>query len=253
MIKKVSRSAAPFFYERGKKGVLFVHGFTGTPYIFRQIGKNIAKLGYSVSAPLMAGHGTNPDDLAQTNAEEWYESIEKAYLDLAARCTEVTVVGASFGGNLSCHLATKYPLKALILIGMPRWIYRHRLIYLVALILSLLGIRYYNKPIGKKVDENILLGGPNYSYLKIPMNSALDFFNFVDKKTDQAIRRLKVPTLIIQSNNDGLVKPKSGQYIFENLGSDHKELIWIDEPHHELHNGKNQKQIYSYVTSFMLR
>lgn len=245
-------AAAPIYYKGNSTGILLIHGFTGTPFIFRGIAKKLADLDYTVSAPLLAGHGTTPDDLEKTSWKDWYCSIEQAYDELHKQCKEVIVVGASFGGNLCCYLATKRPVKALILIGVPRWIYKHLLATVSATVMSWLAIRYFNKPLGKRMNEDVLLGGPNYSYLKIPIKNVCQFFYVVDQLTDGIVAQVTVPTLIIQSNNDGLVKPKSGQYLFEKLKSKNKELIWIDEPHHELHNGKNRDRIYKYITDFMV-
>jgi carboxylesterase len=246
-------SSQPFYYPGGPVGVLLVHGFTGTPFIFRELGKELADQGYTVSAPLLAGHGTHPDDLEKTTWKDWYKSIEAAYDKLAEDCQSVYVVGASFGGNLCCYLATKRKINGLILIGMPRWIYKHRLATMAATFMQLVGIRYYNKPLGKITDGDSLLGGPNYSYLKIPVKSAVQFFDVVDDMTEPVLAKIKIPTLLIQSDNDGLVKPISGKAIFEKIASDHKQLIWINAPHHELHQGKNRKLIYSYITDFMVR
>ncbi len=243
----------PFFYRRGRTAVLLVHGFTGTPYIFRELGESLAKLGYTVSAPLLAGHGTHPSDLAKTNWQDWYQTIVDEYDKLSKKADQVYVVGASFGGNLCCKLATERKLSGLILIGMPRWIYKHFLAALATPLFLFLGIQYFNKPIGKVIDNQSMLGGPNYSYLKIPMVSVRDFFHVVDDLTDGLLAKVKTPTLIIQSNRDGLVKPASGTYIFKQLATKHKALIWIDEPHHELHTSENRAQLCNYITDFMVR
>lgn len=247
------RSTQGYFYQGGETGVLLVHGFTGTPYIFQQIAKELADQGYTVSAPLLAGHGTSPDDMATTTWQDWYQSLEEAYLDLRRKCESVVVVGVSFGANLSCLLATHHKVKGLILIGMPRWIHKHWLATFFLPIFLLLGIRFYKKSIDSLTDDDELIGGPNHSYFKIPLQSVRELFYFLNNINDDLLSRIIVPTLIIQSDNDGLVQPKSGQYIFERLATPHKELIWISEPHHELHNVKNRRRIYGYVSEFMLR
>lgn len=250
-----TRLARPFYYKRGSIGILLVHGFTGTPYVFREIGRKLARDGYTVSAPLIAGHGTKPSDLEQTTWQDWYHSVERAYVKLAKDCEAVVVVGASFGSNLCCYLAStpRPKLKGLVLIGIPRWIYRHTLARLFTIIFRLVGIRNYHKAIRKEVADGSMLGGPNYSYLSIPISSVQQFLHFVSRVTEGVLDRIKAPTLIIQSTTDGLVKPASGTFVYNKISSSHKELIWIQEPHHELHKGKNSHHIYSLITDFMVR
>lgn len=252
IISKI-KAGKPFHYRRGKVGVLLIHGFTGTPYIFRDIGKKLADLGYTVSAPLLAGHGTTPNDLENTTWEDWCGSVESAYKKLALDCPEIFVIGASFGSNLACLLAAKYKFKGLILIGIPRWIHKHSLAVIFTKVFKLLKIRYFNKPILKDADDGELLGGPNLSYFLIPIKSVGDFFYVVTELTGKMLSRVRTPTLIIQSTNDGLVRPKSATFIFEHLKTSKKQLIWINYPHHEIHTGDSREEIYGYITDFMVR
>lgn len=235
--------------------MLLIHGFTGTPYIFREIGKKLAKEGYTVSAPLLAGHGTKPEDLELTTWQDWYASVETAYEILKKDCTSILVVGASFGSNLCCYLVAKrkQKIKGLVLIGTPRWIYRHNLARIFTIVFRLFGIRQYHKAIRQEVADGSLLGGPNYSYLSIPISSVQQFLYFVGRLTEQILDRIKVPTLIIQSTTDGLVKPASGTFVYNRIHSAHKQLVWIQEPHHELHLGQTSQRIYGLITDFMVR
>ncbi len=251
--KTLAEASKPFFIKKGQVGVLLIHGFTGTPYIFREIGQLAANAGYTVSAPLLAGHGTHPNDLEKTSKEDWYQSILIAYDDLAKQCKTVYVVGVSFGGNLCLKLAAERNPKGLILIGVPRWIYRYIWARIFTPIFILLGIRYFNKGLSDVVDEDSLLGGPNLSYLKIPLLSVRELFKVMTTWTDLYLPKISVPTLIVQSDNDGLVVPKSGKYLFEHLTTESKELIWISRPHHELHIGDGQEQIYNYIIEFINR
>lgn len=250
---KLQEDSKPFYFKKGRTGVLLIHGFTGTPYIFREIGPKLAETGYTVSAPLLAGHGTKPEDLEKTTWQDWYRTVKKAYRELKKTCKDVFVVGASFGANLACYLAIKHEVKGLVLIGTPRWIYRHALATIFTPIFQLLGIRYYNKPISKLTNNGLLLGGPNYSYLVIPVRSVAQFLHVINRVTTKILPQVKAPALIIQSSSDGLIKSESGTFIFETIGSENKQLVWISEPHHELHTGKSRRQIYGFITEFIVR
>lgn len=250
--------AAPFYLKSGKTGVLLIHGFTSTPYIFREIAAQLKKDGFTTYAPLVAGHGTNPDDLAQTTWQDWCASMETAYEALSKECDEIFVLGASFGANLAFHLAAhhkmKSKIKGLILIGTPRWIYRHLLAIFFTPILSLFQVKYFNKAMSKTIVDGSLLGGPTHSYLKIPIVSVENFFTFIGQITDsKTLEQIKIPALMIQSTNDGLIKPESGRYVYNHLGSKDKQLIWVNDRHDQLHLGKNRIQVYNYIKDFIER
>ena len=141
-----TENAKPFFYKKGSAGVLLIHGFTSTPYILQELGKSLAELGYTVYAPLIAGHGTHPDDLAATNWQDWCDSVEAAYLELSKECDQIYVIGVSLGSNLAAALATKQKIAGLVMIASPRWIYRHGIIDLGSQLAHRLGVRYYYNP-----------------------------------------------------------------------------------------------------------
>ena len=68
--------------------------------------------------PLLPGHGTAVADMVPTRWDDWSAAAEAAYVDLAARCTSVVVVGLSMGGTLSVWLAERHPeIAALVLVN----------------------------------------------------------------------------------------------------------------------------------------
>ena len=68
-----------FYWQGNKTGFLLNHGFTATTAEVRLIAELLHKEGYSVSAPLLPGHGTHPDDLNNASWEMWVHFAKKAY------------------------------------------------------------------------------------------------------------------------------------------------------------------------------
>ena len=56
----------PFFFQRGKVGVVLVHGFTGSPWEMLPVGEYLAALDITVSCKLLPGHGHADRDLNLT-------------------------------------------------------------------------------------------------------------------------------------------------------------------------------------------
>ena len=96
---------APFDLAGDDRGVLLVHGFTGTPFEMRFVGQRLHERGMTVLGMCLPGHCTSPAELDRTSWTEWYAGVERAFDSLRARCRRVAVVGQSLGGLLSLHLA----------------------------------------------------------------------------------------------------------------------------------------------------
>ena len=79
--------AEPFFFEGSRTGCLVSHGFTGTTQSMRFLGEYLARQGgLTVSGPRLTGHGTAPDDMARSTAEQWIRDLEAAMNTLRERC-----------------------------------------------------------------------------------------------------------------------------------------------------------------------
>jgi carboxylesterase len=233
-------------------GVLLLHGFTGNPDVFRELAANLNEAGYTVRAPLIAGHGTTPQELSETTWNDWYDSAEESFQDLQKETKKQFIVGASFGSCLACILASNHQVAGLVTIGYPRWIRHDFTARLATGLLRLFGVRYFKKKI-RLNDNTLLVGAPGGNYPIIPIVSLSNFFHLKGVVSEQALSKIKSPLLIIQSTRDGLVLPKSGFHLFSRASSEHKQLLWISEPHHRLHVGKERHTIYTNLREFMIR
>src|SRR5260370_25252892 len=86
-------------------GVLFCHGFTGSPQSLRPWAQYLATAGLTVSLPRLPGHGTTWQELARTRWEDWYAEVYRAFDELRAATDEIFVMGLSMGACLALRLA----------------------------------------------------------------------------------------------------------------------------------------------------
>jgi carboxylesterase len=90
--------------------VLLLHGLTGSTFELVPVARALHAAGMRCLAPVMAGHGGPPRDLAGVPWAEW---VGKARRDLArlegARRT--FVVGCSMGALVACALAHDHPAR----------------------------------------------------------------------------------------------------------------------------------------------
>jgi carboxylesterase len=109
--------AEPFAHTGDRRGVLVLHGFTGTPATVRPLADAFVDAGWTVSAPRLPGHGTSVDDMEATGWADWSSTADDAYRQLAARVDSVVVAGLSMGGGLAAELATRHDVSAVVCVN----------------------------------------------------------------------------------------------------------------------------------------
>lgn len=98
----------PYRAEGGPVGVLFCHGFTGSPASLRGWAEQTAEAGHTVSLPRLPGHATHWQELNVTSWRDWYDCVDAEYRALSERCERVFVAGLSMGGSLALRLAEQH-------------------------------------------------------------------------------------------------------------------------------------------------
>lgn len=116
--------ASPFDFPGDRRGVLCLHGFTGTPFSWRPVGERLAERGFTVVGPLLPGHGGTAEALDRTTWSDWYAAVDRELDALRQRCERVAVVGLSLGGLLALRLARRRgsDLAAVGAVGTPLWL-----------------------------------------------------------------------------------------------------------------------------------
>jgi carboxylesterase len=102
---QVSETARPFYGGTGRVGVLFCHGFTGSPWSLLEWATITADAGYRVALPRLPGHGTSWQEMNLTGWQDWYSCIEREFDELRKHCDLVFVAALSMGGSLALRLA----------------------------------------------------------------------------------------------------------------------------------------------------
>jgi carboxylesterase len=102
---------ASFKIKGGKIGILLLHRLCGTPVEMRFVANGLAKQGYTVHSPQLAGHCGSAADITATSWADWYRSAEDALCELRKECDVVIAGGLSTGAVLALMLAAKHPAK----------------------------------------------------------------------------------------------------------------------------------------------
>ncbi|MFA6448386.1 MAG: alpha/beta fold hydrolase [bacterium] len=228
MPRKVeSLNTKPFFHERGPIGCLLIHGFTGAPTEMALLGEFLAERNITASGIQLAGHGTLPDDMAKTTWHDWAASAEQGLEELRGRCKEVFVAGLSMGGALTLYLAARHELPGAVSMAGAAIVNDWRLKLMP---LARPFIRYVPKGASVDlVDQSAIGHFSCYDYVSLDSVQSLIEFTGVVR---EGLPKVKCPLVVLHGLQDKTVPKVSSQYIFDNVGSGEKELVWLERSGH---------------------
>ncbi len=219
----------PFYFPGNETGILLIHGFTASPIDMKPLGERFRDWGYTVSAPLLAGHGRTPEEMRDTTWKDWLGEADNALVQMMKTCKRIIAVGHSMGGLIVLALAAQHKIDGLVSINAPIH-YRdpefHQAYYLLD------KQEYLDKPHKSSEIKITKEGLPHFSYLKVPVKCFVSL-NKAITSVQTELSKIKCPALIIQCLEDQTIHPSSGGFIEEKLGCQCKEVIyWENEDHY---------------------
>ncbi len=231
-----------------------LHGFSGSPKQFTELADYLSARGLTVYVPLIAGHGTTPEDFMNSNPDDWKDSVKKAYLKIKETSEKIIIIGNSFGSNLGFWLAEKFNNEpaAIISLGAPIFLRWQKFLKFR---LATYGrfVKYYKKPSRMyKIDYTDMKD--KVSYPVIPIKSFKEFLDFIEEETMPNLHKVNAPILIANANHDTVIHPRSAAYIFSNIGSQIKEVFWFNSDQHGVAEAGCEglfSKIHSFIREIM--
>ena len=235
----VQEGAESFLLRGGRRGVLLIHGFTGSTSEVRELAEALHKQGYTVFAPRLGAHGTSPKELEATSWHEWYATVEDGYRILSQLCDEIMVAGHSMGGLFAILIALSFPVKRIAVLSAPIKVQDKRVEYLG--LVSLVA-RFFTK---KKRKKDV----PYFNYSVMPLKSVQSLMALIDT-VRRELPRLDKPILILQSRREHTVDPVSAQIIYDEVGSKDKKLRWLERSGHSIVTDQERELVFREVIEF---
>jgi carboxylesterase len=229
--------ARPFLFEgdRGaERGVLCIHGFTGTPFEMRGLGERLAQRGFTAAGPLLPGHGGGVAELNATTWRDWVAAMAAELTALRHRCRRVAIVGLSLGGLISLRLAARDPeLPALAVLSVPLWLPFPATAGVLALgaLSAYRGSRLESLPKGGPDvrDPAARRGSPSLrAWPLLAAGSVLDFM----PRVRAGLSRVRVPTLVMHADHDHVAAPACARELHARLGATDKRLVTLPRSYH---------------------
>jgi len=230
----MAQAASPFDFPGDDRGVLCLHGLTGTPYDMRYLGERLRERGFTVVGPLLPGHGGTLADLAATSWQDWAAGAAGALARLQARCRTVAVVGQSMGGLCALHLAAAAgdgELAAVASLAAPLWLEG----------LAARAVRWV-APGGwlhGRIDALPKLGGPDVGVRaerkhspSLPAMGARSVVEVSEmmKVVDDELPRIRAPLLVLHGRRDRTAPFGSAARIAARAGASRTRIL-LDSRH----------------------
>lgn len=249
-------SAEPFFFPGGRTGCLLVHGFTGTPKEMRPLGEALAKEGFSVLGVRLVAHATQPVDMLRARWTDWLASVEDGWHLLRGAADQIVVGGLSMGGMLALLLASercagRCPVAGVIAMSTPYAFIPDPRLPFIRLLHRLIPEVKKGPPDWRDPQAEL----DHVDYPAYPTRAIAELIDLTAEMR-RALPTVSVPVLLMHARGDsggGFFDADSMPKIHAALGSQEKEMLWLEDCGHVITRDARRAQVFQAAAAFLRR
>lgn len=254
-------------FEGGSVGVLLIHGLCGSPTELRYVANGLARAGYTVSCPQLAGHCQGDNALRHATWQDWYRSAEAAFEVLSLKCETVIVGGLSTGALLAMRLAHQHKdrVKGLTLFSPTLWLTGHRVPWYAKffnLVTSKWIANWFDFPVPHKfgikddrlrdfISKALKAPGAPSMPLATPGPAVLER-RWLAKLVAKIAPEIDQPTLIIHPREDDYAGMDNAFFLQETL-TGHIDMVVLEDSYHIVTIDRQRDTVLQRTTSFVDR
>ncbi|HEU5014748.1 MAG TPA: alpha/beta fold hydrolase [Roseiflexaceae bacterium] len=257
--------AEPFFMPGGSVGVLLLHGYFGSPGELHGMGEALNVAGYSVHAPMLAGHGGLPAAMAEVRWQHWVATAEAGLRRLREQCDAVFVAGISMGALLALHLAANTEVAGVIAMAPALRLRGERQMALTGMLKYVMPWFYpfkkanFNDP---QVVQGIRQWLPDADLndpktvadirreARIPVASIYELVK-LQRRVQRELPRVCVPVLLMQGRRDEVVDTRWVEEWKPKIGAADVELRWFERSGHVLPNDSEREAVWAAAVAWL--
>ena len=234
-------------------GVVLIHGYMAAPLEVKELADFLGRKGLWVYAPRVKGHGTAPEDLAETTYQQWADSVDIGYAILRNTCRRVVVGGFSNGAGLALDLAARAQGAAGVFAICPPMRLQDISTRLVP------AVDVWNKLMKRvRLEEARMTFVENHpefpeiNYVRNPVSGVRELERLMNAVAPR-LSDIDVPALVIQAQGDPVVHPKGSAQLFKALGSEDKSYLLFNFNRHGIVRGPGADKVHQAVWDFIHR
>ena len=235
-----------FELDGGPRGVLLIHGLTGSPAEMRPLGDYLAERGYAVAAPLLPGHGTTERALARVRWTDWTAAVARAYERLGAQSERVLVAGLSLGALLTLELAAGRPVAGVAVYSPPLAVGNPliRLSWAYGWIPTAIPQSWTGT-----TEEDPEIDRRTWCYDRLPL-PAIRQVHLLTERVRRLLPAVTAPVLVVMSRGDRSLRFEGAEVVLEEIGSQEKRLVTLTESGHNVLIDRDRELVWEETARF---
>lgn len=247
----IIKGAEPIFLPRGERAILLLPGLGGTSIEVNELAYYLADRNITTLVPLLPFQGRGYGDLSKMNTTKVYNDANK-YLDILKKYYDKVYVGGfSTGGLMTLKLAENENVSGVVSLASPM-VYGFNFLgdstiyifkFLRIFTPNLRRVEY-----GLAKNESVIEILPSFDRLHI---KTLIEWELLKKEVKINLEKINEPILIIQSDFDNRAAPSSAKYIYDNINSNLKKLIYLNNSGHVITMDYDKQTVFSEVFKFI--
>jgi carboxylesterase len=224
-----------FFFPGAGASALLIHGLNGTPYEMRWLGEQLAAAGIRVRGVKLKGHAGAPEELGDSNYDNWYESVVQGFEELRSYGDPNVVIGLSMGAVLAARLAIdqREAVGGIAMLAPAFFIPRLTTLALRAVqrVGGLAKNLYVRNESGSDIHDSAARRIHPAAKL-LPLSAPINLLD-LSKMVRRRLERITQPALVIYSRQDHICPIVRNQpFVTRHLGSAERRDVVLEESYH---------------------
>jgi len=245
---KIAKAAKTIrLISSNKKMFFLVHGYTGSPTDFNQLGNYLHKR-FNANVKIMrtVGHGTNISDLDNLNYIDFLEDVETELKKDLAKGMKIVIGGLCLGSLIVFDLAARYPVKGVFSSSLS---YKYRFPVNFLRFLAPFMPQHIKKPI-TNYEKRVRAGSFNYPYVHL---RGLKVVSQAKKRLKTLWKEVKAPCVFVHCDWDKMFHYKSDKIVIKKISSKRiKNVVFSSkrEGEHNLFYSPYHQKVYKIFGDF---